>query len=356
MSLVVQMALSRKDFNLRVDCDLAPGGVTALFGRSGCGKTTLLRCVAGLDQVRQARVRFNDAIWQDSGRFVPTHRRAIGYVFQESSLFAHLNVRANLEYGLRRVPTPQRRVSLDAAVALFGLEPLLGEHPQRLSGGERQRVAIARALLSSPQLLLMDEPLSSLDQASKAQLLSQLERLRDQLSIPIIYVSHSIGEVMRLADQMVLLEDGQVRAQGALQDLLTRSDLSLGHGQDAGTVINGIIDAHDAEYHLSFVNISGGRLAVSMRAQPVGSSIRVRVDARDVSLALKPAELSSISNILAARVLELSADRDPAQVLVKLAVGTDALLARITRRAASQLRIVPDSSLYAQIKSVALMD
>jgi molybdate transport system ATP-binding protein len=356
VSLAVQMSLRRRDFNLRVDCDLAAGGVTALFGRSGCGKTTLLRCIAGLERVRGAQVRFNDVIWQDAEHFVPTHRRAIGYVFQESSLFAHLDVRANLYYGLRRVPTAQQRIGFDTAVELLGLEPLLTQQTQRLSGGERQRVAIARALLTSPQLLLMDEPLSSLDQASKTQLLSQLERLRDQLSIPVIYVSHSLGEVMRLADQMLLLEDGQVRAHGALQDLLTRTDLSLGHVPDAGTVINGTIDAHDPEFHLSFVAISGGRLAVSMRAQPVGSPIRVRIDARDVSLALKPAELTSITNVLAAQVLELSADRDAAQVLVKLQVGANALLARVTRRAVAQLEIVPGCSLYAQIKSVALMD
>ncbi|MGA2024710.1 MAG: molybdenum ABC transporter ATP-binding protein [Steroidobacteraceae bacterium] len=356
MSLAVQVALRRPDFSLRVDCDLDAGGVTALFGPSGCGKTTLLRCIAGLDLLSGARVRFNDEVWQDGARFVPTHRRSLGYVFQESSLFAHLNVRGNLEYALHRVPARQRRVGFDAAVALLGLEPLLAQRTQRLSGGERQRVAIARALLTSPRLLLMDEPLSSLDQASKAQLLPQLEGLRDQLSIPVIYVSHSLGEVMRLADHMVLLEAGGVQARGALQELLTRTDLPLGHGLDAGTVIDAVIEAHDTQYHLSVVAISGGRLAVSMRSLPLGSHIRVRIDARDVSLALKPAEQTSITNVLAARVLELHADRDPAQMLVKLQVGADALLARITRRSVAQLGIAAGCALYAQIKSVALME
>ena len=277
-------------------------------------------------------------------------------MFQESNLFAHQDVRANLEYGLRRVPPAQRRVGFEEAVALLGLEALLSYRTGQLSGGERQRVAIARAVLSSPRLLLMDEPLSSLDALSKAQILPQLERLRDQLSIPVLYVSHSLGELMRLADHVVLLEAGRIRARGPLQELLTRTDLPLGHVLDAGTVIRATIERHDPEYHLSYLSVSGGRLAVSMRALPVGSALRVRIDARDVSLALKPAELTSISNILPARVVELSADSDPAQSLVKLAVGADAVLARVTRRAVVQLRIAPGCQLYAQIKSVALME
>ena len=356
MSLALRVALRRADFSLEVDCQLLSSGVTAIFGRSGGGKTTLLRCIAGLERVGRAQIRFNDRVWQDAGQFVPTHRRSVGYVFQESSLFAHLDVRGNLEFALRRVPEEQQRVRLDEAIAWLGIEALLRHRSAQLSGGERQRVAIARALLSSPQLLLLDEPLSSLDEASKSQLLAQLEHLRDQLSIPMIYVSHSLGEVMRLADQLLLLDAGRVLALGPLQQILTRTDLPLQHELNAGTVIDAVIEQHDPEYHLSTVAISGGRLAVGMKMLPLGRHVRVRVDARDVSVALQPPVRTSITNILPARVVELSAERDAAQMLIKLEVGSDVVLARVTRRSVAQLGIAPGCSLYAQIKSVALMD
>jgi molybdate transport system ATP-binding protein len=280
----------------------------------------------------------------------------VGYVFQESSLFPHLDVRGNLEFGLRRVPPPQRRLGFDQAVALLDLSALLRQRAPRLSGGERQRVAIARALLTSPQLLLMDEPLSNLDQSSKAEILPHLERLRDSLAIPIIYVSHALGEVMRLADHLVLLEAGRVRAAGPLQQLLARSDLPLGHFEDSGCVFDAVIEEHDPSYHLTYVRIGAGRLAVSLKQAPIGHRVRVRIDARDVSLALKPPELTSIINILPAKVLAVSDDRDPAQTLVRLELATEPLLARITRRSAVQLGIAPGMLLYAQVKSVALME
>jgi molybdate transport system ATP-binding protein len=280
----------------------------------------------------------------------------VGYVFQESSLFPHLDVRGNLEFGLRRVPAPQRRLGFDQAVALLDLSALLRQRAPRLSGGERQRVAIARALLTSPQLLLMDEPLSNLDQSSKAEILPHLERLRDSLAIPIIYVSHALGEVMRLADHLVLLEAGRVRAAGPLQQLLARSDLPLGHFEDSGCVFDAVIEQHDPSYHLTYVRIGAGRLAVSLKQAPIGHRVRVRIDARDVSLALKPPELTSIINILPAKVLAVSDDRDPAQTLVRLELATEPLLARITRRSAVQLGIAPGMLLYAQVKSVALME
>jgi molybdate transport system ATP-binding protein len=315
-----------------------------------------LRCIAGLERTARAQIEFNGELWQDDGRFLPTHRRAVGYVFQESSLFPHLDVRGNLEFGLRRVPLPQRRLGFDEAVALLDLSALLRHRAPRLSGGERQRVAIARALLTSPQLLLMDEPLSNLDQSSKAEILPHLERLRDSLAIPIIYVSHALGEVMRLADHLVLLEAGRVRAAGPLQQLLARSDLPLGHFEDSGCVFDAVIEEHDPSYHLTYVRIGAGRLAVSLKQAPIGHRVRVRIDARDVSLALKPPELTSIINILPAKVLAVSDDRDPAQTLVRLELATEPLLARITRRSAAQLGIAPGMLLYAQVKSVALME
>ena len=286
---------------------------------------------------------------------MPAHRRAVGYVFQESSLFPHLDVRGNLEFGLRRVPPSERRMDLDEAVILLDLSALLRQRAQRLSGGERQRVAIARALLTSPQLLLMDEPLSNLDRASKADILPHLERLRDQSAIPLIYVSHALGEVMRLADHLVLLEAGSVQAAGPLQQLLARSDLPLADFDDSGSVFDAVVQEHDPVYHLSYVRIAAGRLAISLKSVPVGARVRVRIDARDVSLALKRPEQTSIINVLPATVLEIHDDRDPAQTLVRLAAGDEPLLARITRRSAAQLDLVPGTLVYAQIKGVALM-
>ena len=356
MSLALDIAWPRADFQLNVDCEFPDSGITALFGRSGSGKTTLLRCVAGLERALRASVRFNGDVWQNDRRFVPPHQRPLGYVFQESSLFPHLDARGNLEYGLRRVPAARRRIGFDQAVQFMGLESLLAHRANELSGGQRQRVAIARALLTSPQLLLMDEPLSNLDLASRSEILPHLERLHDELSIPIVYVSHEISDVMRIADHIALLEAGSVRAFGSIHDLLTRPDLPLAHLEEAGSIFEGVIAQHDAQYHLSYVGITAGRLAISLRAAPVGQRVRVRIDARDVSLALKPPEQSSITNILPGRVMDVSDDRDPAQRLVRIDVGGRPLLARITLRSVAQLGIAPGMALYAQVKSVALMD
>jgi len=356
VTLALSQTLVRPGFTLDVTAELPAQGITGLFGRSGSGKTTLLRCIAGLESGVRGQVTLNGTIWQDPQHFVPAHRRAIGYVFQESSLFTHLDVRGNLEYGLKRVAPQQRRLGFDEAVALLDLSPLLRQRAPQLSGGERQRVAIARALLTSPQLLLMDEPLSSLDQRSKAEILPHLKRLRDSAAIPIIYVSHVLGELMRLADQLLLLEVGRVRAAGPLQQLLARSDLPLGAMQDGGSVFDAVVQEHDPIYHLTYVLISGGRLAVEHQSASVGERVRVRIDARDVSLALTRPERTSIINILAARVLQLSDEADPAQVLVRLEVGSEPLLARITRRSAAELALAPGMALFAQVKAVALME
>ncbi len=356
MSLALDIDWTRPEFQLTVDCEFPASGITALFGRSGSGKTTLLRCIAGLEHAPRARVSFHGDVWQDEQRFLPAHQRPLGYVFQESSLFAHLDVRGNLAYGLKRVPAARRRIGFDQAVQFMGLESLLAHRADELSGGQRQRVAIARALLVSPQLLLLDEPLSNLDLASRDEILPHLERLHDQLSIPIVYVSHEISEVMRIADHIALLHAGRIQAFGPIDQLLTRPDLPLAHLEAAGSIFEGVIDEHDEQYHLSYVTIAAGRLAISLRAATPGQRVRVRIDARDVSLALEPPQHSSITNILPARVIDVTEDRDPAQRLVRLDVGGRPLLARITGRSVAQLAIVPGMALYAQVKSVALMD
>lgn len=356
MALELRVALQRPGFALDVDCAFPSQGVTALFGRSGSGKTTLLRYIAGLERSGRARICLDGELWQDEVQFVPTHRRALGYVFQEPTLFPHYDVRGNLEFALRRVPATQRRFGFEEAVSLLGLQALLQQRTEQLSGGERQRVAIARALLSSPRLLLLDEPLSNLDDTGKAEILPHLERLRDLCSVPIIYVSHALTEVMRLADHLVLLDAGRVLAAGPLQELLAREDLPVAYLSSGGAIVEGQIEAHDERYHLSFVATPAGRLTIALKRLPIGHRVRVRIDARDVSLALKQPELTSISNVLPATVLELLPDRDPAQVTVRLAIGHARLLARITRRSADQLEIAPGRSLFAQVKSVALME
>ncbi len=355
MTLALRVDLARPQFSLQVDCEVPTRGITGVFGRSGSGKTTLLRCIAGLERRAQARIAFDDEIWQDADHFVPAHRRRIGYVFQESSLFAHLDVRGNLEFGLRRVPPAERRLGFDEVVSLLNLQALLSQRAPQLSGGERQRVAIGRALLSNPRLLLMDEPVSSLDQRSKADILPHLERLRDLSAIPILYVSHALSEVMRLADHLLLLEEGRVRGAGPLQEMLARSDLPLRHYEDGGSVFDAIVEEHDARFHLTYVRIGAGRLAVARSQLDIGARLRVRIDARDVSLALKIPELTSILNILSARIVDLSDGEDPAQTLVRLEVAGEPLLARITRRSAAELQLAPGMQLFAQVKGVALM-
>lgn len=335
----------------------APGaGVTALYGPSGAGKTTLLRAIAGLIRAR-GTLRLNDETWQDDacGAFLAPHRRPIGYVFQESSLFPHLSVRGNLEYGYVRTPDAARRVPFDQAAELLGVVPLLDRDPATLSGGERQRVAIARALLTSPKLLLLDEPLSALDRQSKAEIVPFLEQLRRELALPILYVSHAHDEVVRLADYMVAIEAGAIRACGPLSELLTRLDLPLAHGDGAEAVVAAVVALHDAEFTLTYLDTAAGRIAIPGRRARLGEPVRLRIQARDVSLALEPPERSSILNVLPARV-EAIAEDAPGQVMVRLDAGGVALLARVTRKSAAVLGLAAGRAVYAQIKSVALAE
>ncbi len=334
----------------------APGtGVTALFGPSGSGKTTLLRCVAGLERAAGS-LQVNGEIWQDTARFVPVHKRPLGYVFQESSLFPHLSVRANLEYGMKRVGSAERKVHLEQVTEWLGLERLIWRgDPTKLSGGERQRVAIGRALLTSPRLLLMDEPLSALDTASKQEILPYLERLHRELNVPVLYVSHALDEVARLADHLVLLEGGRVIASGALQQTLARLDLPTAHLDDAGAVIEATVAQHDEKYHLTRVDFAGGYLWVGMVDRPFGIGVRARVMARDVSIATQAPQGTSISNVLNARIEEIR-DEGPDKVIVRMTVGeSNVLLSRITRRSRDHLGLIPGMYVCAQVKSVALM-
>ncbi|MCS0632813.1 molybdenum ABC transporter ATP-binding protein [Telluria mixta] len=354
--LRVRLRMDRGAFCLDVDLDLPQRGISALFGHSGSGKTTVLRAIAGLERAPGGVVALGDDVWQDDARgvFVPVHRRAIGYVFQEASLFPHLSVRANLEFGRKRVPVHERRFALEPVTALLGIASLLERRPDGLSGGERQRVAIARALLASPRLLLMDEPLAALDLRRKQEILPYLERMHAELAIPIIYVSHAPDEVARLADHLVLLDDGKAVASGPLSETLARVDLPPSFADDAGVVLDTILAGHE-EDALSRLEFAGGALFVGRRREAVGTHLRCRIHARDVSLALERPQGTSIVNRLPAVVTAVAATDTPGHVLVQLRMGESPLLARITERSRRELGIAPGLRLWVQIKGVALL-
>lgn len=352
-----RLQLARADFALDVDLHLPGHGVTALFGPSGCGKTTCLRALAGLERA-QGRVAVNRSVWQDDAQrqWLPTHRRALGYVFQEASLFAHLSVQKNIAYGLRRTPAARRKVPQERAVELLGIGHLLQRMPATLSGGERQRVAIARALATSPEVLLMDEPLAALDAQRKAEVLPYLEQLQRSLGIPIIYVSHSMDEVARLAQHMVLLRAGRVVAQGPVAELLSSLELPLAQGDLASAVVSARVQVHDGGDHLSTLAFDGGQLQLVMhRPRAVGTPVQLRVQARDVSISLTRPEDSSILNILPAQILGLRED-GPGQAMVSLQAGNTRLLARITAHSARALRLQAGMPVFAQIKGMAILD
>ncbi len=358
--LQARFRLRQGAFDLDVDLLLPGRGVTALFGRSGSGKTTCLRCLAGLTTPHEGYLSVDGEVWLDTARriAVPTHRRALGYVFQEASLFAHLSVRENLRYGQKRVAAAQRKVALDHAAELLGIDHLLDRMPSGLSGGERQRVGMARALLTSPRLLLMDEPLAALDNARKQEILPYLERLHEELDIPVVYVSHAPEEVARLADHLVLLDQGKVLASGPIGQTLARLDLPPALADDASVVIEGEVAAHDRDYRLLTLRLPGpcgGTLRVVPDALPVGRRMRLVVRARDVSLTLNPARDSSILNVLRVRVEDMAQTAEPAQVMVQLDAGGTPLLARITRYSRDQLALAPGSEAWAQVKSVSVL-
>ena len=344
------------NFLLNVDVQLPGRGVSAIFGPSGSGKTTLLRCMAGLERAPGGFLSVNGEIWQDEANkiFKPVHKRSLGYVSQAANLFAHLSVQGNLNYGLNRIADVDRKVSLDLVVELLGVEQLLNRQPTTLSGGESQRVAIARALATSPQLLLMDEPLAALDVQRKADVLPYLERLHTELDIPVIYVSHAPDEVARLADHMVLMDAGRVTASGPTRQLMTRLDLPLAHGDAAAAIVDAVVTQVEPQYHLSHAEFAGGQISLLNPNLKIGQQVRVRVQARDVSLTLTRQQGTSVLNIFAATVIAIS-DDSPGQVMVALSAGGATLLARISQKSLFTLDLQPGSPVFAQVKGVAVL-
>jgi molybdate transport system ATP-binding protein len=356
----IALQMHKPGFQLDVDVQLPAQGISVLYGPSGSGKTTLLRCIAGLERASQARVHIQGDAWQDDahGIFLPTWKRPLGYVFQEASLFDHLDVAGNLEFARRRAAPPRQGSPLlttEFAVRTLGLEHLLHRRTTELSGGERQRVAIARALATNPQLLLLDEPLASLDEARRLEVLPWLERLRDELQIPMVYVSHAADEVIRLADTLVVLERGRVRACGPLQEVLARTEPLIRMGGDMSSLVVGQVVGHDKTWHLTEVRLTGGSFWLPDSGLAVGQTVRLRVLARDVSVATRMPTDMSIQNVVSCTVSEVLSDQHPAQALVRLDCQGTLLWARLTRRAVDQLALQPGQSVWAQVKAMALI-
>ena len=356
-ALALRLTLPRAGFDLRLNLALPGQGITALYGASGSGKTSTLRCMAGLERAHDAHIRVGGEVWQDdaTGFFLPIWRRPLGYVFQEASLFEHLDVRGNLMYGLRRSRDPQGRQALDSAIELLGIAALLDRHAAQLSGGERQRVAIARALATGPRVLLLDEPLASLDQTRRQEILPWLERLRDELKLPMLYVTHSADELARLADHLVVLDQGQVLASGPVAQVLAGIGTPVVLGDDAGALLLGVVAELDARWHLARVAVGNVSLWLRDGGLAVGQHVRLRVLARDVSLATEEPRATSIQNLLPCRVETIAADSHPSQALVRLRVGDATLLARVTAKAVATLQLQPGTPVWAQVKSVALV-
>jgi molybdate transport system ATP-binding protein len=334
----------------------ADAPIVGLFGRSGSGKTSVVNALAGISRPQRGRIVINGETLFDSARSIdlPPDKRRLGYVFQDGLLFPHLDVQSNLLYGLHRAPAAARGIEPAHVVQLLGLKALLNRLPDKLSGGEKQRVAIGRALLAQPRLLLMDEPLASLDVPRQSEVLRYIEQLRDDLNIPIVYVSHAVGEITRLADTVVLLADGKALAYGPVDEVMGRIDLRPHTGRyESGSVLETVVAAHDLSYGLTTLRFDGGELVVPNVEALVGERVRVRIRARDVSLALaRPAGLSML-NVLPATLDAIATEQGPI-VDVQLRVGQLPLLARITRRSVHELTLREGQQVYALIKAVAL--
>ena len=357
-ALQIRLQLDRPDFKLDVDLGLPLRGISVFFGPSGSGKTTLLRAVAGLERQARGRVALGDTVWQDSvsASFRPTWQRSIGYVFQEASLFEHLDVQRNLEYGLRRMGSAQAPLeALTPAIEQLGIAHLLRRPVTQLSGGERQRVAIARALARQPQLLLLDEPLASLDPARRREVLPWLERLHESARMPILYVTHSVDELARLADHLVMLEGGRVRCQGPITQALGSPEVASALGDEAGVVAPGEVVAQDEIHHLVQIRIGAGLVWGRDAQLAIGQRLRVRILARDVSLALTEQADGTIQNRLPGTLEAIHADWHPSQALVQVRCGADVVLSRVTHRALDALALRVGSPVWCQVKSVALV-
>ena len=354
LTLDIDVPRSTHDVCLRAEIPLQ--GVTAVMGPSGAGKTTLLRCVAGLERRGRIEVKMGDETWQGQETFVPPHVRPVSMVFQSTQLFPHLDVLGNLRFAVQHAK--QRTgagIEMDQAIALLGLEPLLGQTTDSLSGGQRQRVAIGRALLAPARILLMDEPLASLDLPARREILPYLRALCDELALPIVYVSHDLDEIMAIASRMLVIEQGRLLAMGPVEELSTRLDLAMSHEQQATSVMRGHVDRMDEAYGLAEVSIEDvehARLHLTTNAAQIGAHINVRIAARDVSIARERPQATSILNCLPGRIEQIDLE-EPWFAMIRMRVGSQHLLARITRKSLDDLGLKPGDSVFALVKSAA---
>lgn len=356
--IVAQFDITFESFNLNIDLTLPLQGVNAIFGHSGSGKTTLLRCIAGLQKTSNARLVVNGNVWQDEKKFLPVHRRPMAYVFQDARLFPHLDVRGNLNFAATRAATKKADLfssdlSFEKIIHMFDIELLLDRHPEKLSGGEKQRVAIARALLAAPELLLMDEPLASLDDERKQEIIPFLERLRNDFNIPVIYVSHSVNEVVRLADNVVILKNGAVISQGSPTEVLNQRGVN--NSEDGlGIIVEGKVVDHNQQWKLANIEFDGTTLAVQDCHYDIGQTLRLRIKAKDISITLTQHQDTSILNVLSAQVVKIQ-DHSEGFALIELLVNRTILIAKITQRSVFLLELVEGKNVWIQIKSVALV-
>ena len=348
-----KLNIQLEGFKLDAKFTIPDKGITVVFGPSGSGKTTLLRAIAGLEKGDTGFLKVGDSIWQSDHNFVPTHKRQIGYVFQDAALFDHLNVEGNLDYVIKR-KTGLTEDFIDSIYTLLDIKPLINRSTVQLSGGEKQRIAIARALLTNPKILLLDEPLSALDLKRKNEILPYLDSLHSQLEIPILYVTHSQDETSRLADHIMLIEDGKIIGNGPINEMLTRFDLPLSHSGDAISIFDARVMSRDTDFNLMDLEFKGGQFIVPDNKLPIESLVRIRVAARDVSITKKKQTDTSILNIFPAVVEEMVPEGD-AQVMVRLTLNGVTLLACLTRKSASSLKLDQGLSVFIQVKSVAIL-
>ncbi|EKV32047.1 Molybdenum transport ATP-binding protein ModC [Caenispirillum salinarum AK4] len=353
--LDVSVRKRQGDFLVDAAFNSPAAGVTALFGRSGSGKTSVINMVAGLSRPDEGRIAVNEAALFDSAARIdlPMDRRRCGYVFQDGRLFPHMTVRANLTYGMKLVPAARRVIAFDDVVGMLGIGHLLDRRPARLSGGEKQRVAIGRALLTSPRLLLMDEPLAALDETRKGEVLPFIADLPRHFAIPVLYVSHSLDEILRLADTLVLMDGGKAVAAGPVEDVVGALHLSGAvDAAEAGAVLTTTVEAHDPAHHMTLLAFPGGRLSVRRMDLPVGAAVRVRIRAGEVGIGLSPPRDTSFQNVFPAVIRDIGPPQD-GQVDVRLDAGCT-VWARITTRALETMSLRPGQVVHALVKSVAL--
>ena len=342
-----------ESFILDVNFSIPDRGITVVFGPSGSGKTTLLRAIAGLEKSDKGFLKIGDSVWQEGENFLATHRRQIGYVFQDASLFDHLDVKGNLNFVIKRA-VGLKEDFIESIHNLLEIKSLLNRRTTQLSGGERQRVAIARALLTNPKILLLDEPLSALDMKRKNEILPYLDSIHNDLEIPILYVTHSQSEMSRLADHLLLIEDGHIIGSGPVNDMLTRFDMPLSHGAEAVSIIEAKVVGCEAKFNLMHLEFLGGQFVVPDNGFPVQTKVRIRVVARDVSLTKSKQVDTSILNIFPATVQEIVPEGE-AQVMVRLEIKETILLACITRKSSYNLRLNKGTKVFVQVKSVAIL-